>query len=144
LDIEKTRFADRLKVKLDVEEETRRALVPSMLLQPLAENAVKYAIALSESGGTIRIRARREEQKLSLQICDSGNPEGQSGPESEAPVSTGVGLSNVRDRLSTLYDNDYSLTQTRTESGGMEIHIRIPFESRATKEDNNTTREVTA
>lgn len=144
LDIEKTRFADRLKVELDVEEQTRRALVPSMLLQPLAENAVKFAIALSESGGTIRILARREGQELSLQICDSGNPEGPSDTEAEEPVSTGVGLSNVRDRLSTLYADNYSLTQTRKETGGMLIHIRIPFESRATKVDNNTIREVIA
>ncbi|WP_237066388.1 sensor histidine kinase [Microbulbifer guangxiensis] len=143
LDIEKTRFADRLKVKLDIEEQTRRALVPSMLLQPLAENAVKYAIALSESGGTIRIRARREGEQLSLQICDSGNPEGRADPDANEPVSTGVGLSNVRDRLSTLYADEYSLTQSRKESGGMMIHIRFPFESRETKK-NNTTTEVIA
>ncbi|GAA5524784.1 hypothetical protein Maes01_01343 [Microbulbifer aestuariivivens] len=143
LDIEKTRFADRLKVKLDVEEQTRRALVPSMLLQPLAENAVKYAIALSESGGTIRIRTRRSGEQLLLQICDSGSPEDRAEPEAEEPVSTGVGLSNVRDRLSTLYGQAYSITQSRKQSGGMQIQIRLPFESRESNKDNNTI-EVTA
>lgn len=145
LDIEKTRFADRLQIKLDIEEETRRALVPSMLLQPLAENAVKYAIALSESGGTIRIRARREGEQLSLQVCDSGSSESQTAPSGEEPLSTGVGLANIRERLSTLYADEFSLTQSRKEVGGMLVNIRIPFESRAVKkEDNNINREVIA
>ncbi|GMG87951.1 sensor histidine kinase [Biformimicrobium ophioploci] len=127
LEIEKTRFADRLQVKVQVDERTRDALVPSMLLQPLAENAIKYAIAVSESGGVIKVRAYRNDDRLFLQVCDSGQRNGSTDKDTQSTESTGLGLANVRERLSTLYEDDYTLTQKITEEGGMLVTISIPF-----------------
>ncbi|MEW5249377.1 sensor histidine kinase [Microbulbifer discodermiae] len=141
LDIEKTRFADRLQVQLDIEKSAVSAKVPSMLLQPLAENSIKYAIAPSESGGTIEISARRKNGRLLLRLTDSGSRCGGSGISGEVPSSTGVGLSNIRDRLKTLYGDGYGLQQDWAPGGGMRVTIRIPFE---TDSANNKTGKIPA
>ncbi|MFI2812110.1 MULTISPECIES: sensor histidine kinase [Microbulbifer] len=145
LEIEKTRFADRLQVELEIPAELNTARVPSMLLQPLAENAVKYAIALSESGGLIKIGARQlDDSRLELRVCDSGSRDDNSGAGAPEQASTGVGLANVRDRLSTLYSNNYSLSQERKENGGMMVRISLPLELAATGAGATTRREVVA
>ncbi|WP_175453122.1 sensor histidine kinase [Microbulbifer yueqingensis] len=150
LEIEKTRFADRLQVELDIPAEVQQARVPSMLLQPLAENAVKYAIALSESGGVIKVVARRVGSQLELCICDSGSHEDSKERENnkdagaQEQASTGVGLANVRERLSTLYSNNYSLSQEHKEGGGMLVRIHLPLELPATRAGATTPQEVPA
>ncbi len=130
LDIEKTRFADRLQIKIDVDNEALDAQVPSLILQPAIENAIKYAIARMESGGEIGIVAKRDEAMLNLQVCDNG----PSAPDNLdlllADGKTGVGLINMRDRLAHLYGGRQSFSLTKNEPQGLCVNLRIPFETK--------------
>ena len=128
LDIERTRFADRLTVEVELAEPARKALVPSLLLQPLAENAIKYAIALSESGGVITIRAHVDGEKTLISVSDSGSAEAQVHTLPARESSTGVGLANVRERLQTLYPENFTLSQSQETGKGMTVTIQIPLE----------------
>ncbi len=135
LEIEQVRFDDRLTVEIDVAEDARRALVPSLILQPLIENAIKYAVAGSEEGGKITIKGRVIDDDLHLQVIDDGP--GMEGPGSDVSVPEnkgrgerrgGVGLANTRERLSELYGERQSLRFSRAEPHGLQIDIRIPLE----------------
>ncbi|WP_444938594.1 sensor histidine kinase [Microbulbifer sp. JMSA002] len=141
LDIEKTRFADRLAVDLSIDETARHALLPSMLLQPLVENSVKYAIAPNEMGGTIGIHAKSSGQRLLLEVQDSGCSEDCAGERNFQASSTGVGLKNVRERLSSLYPQNYRIEQQEKPDCGMSIRIDIPLE-KSTHPTNKTQGEV--
>ncbi len=72
LEIEKTRFGEQLNLDFDISEEAKRAKVPSLLLQPLVENSIKYAIAANENGGTIRLKAIVEKGELQIELADTG------------------------------------------------------------------------
>ena len=132
LEIEKVRFAERLTVCIDLDDSVADFLIPSLLLQPLVENAIKYAVAASEEGGDILIQARRENDAVLLVVADSGNDEGrqsQASPSSERVVpqgGTGTGLRNIRDRLAALYGGQFSITQANSSFGGYQVEIRIP------------------
>ncbi|WP_444904167.1 sensor histidine kinase [Microbulbifer sp. CnH-101-E] len=141
LEIEKTRFADRLAVDLNVAETARQALVPSMLLQPLVENSVKYAIAPNEMGGTIGIHAKSTGERLLLEVQDSGCSKDCAGERNFQASSTGVGLKNVRERLSSLYPQNYRIEQQEKPDCGMSIRIDIPLE-KSTHPTNKTQGEV--
>ncbi|AQQ69389.1 hypothetical protein Mag101_05005 [Microbulbifer agarilyticus] len=129
LDIERTRFADRLRVEVDIEKGASKSLVPSMLLQPIAENAIKYAIAQSVTGGTIEIRAKIDQGRLHIEMCDTGTSSGDVSVAGPDPESTGVGLSNVHERLTTLYGNDFHFTQSQKPSGGLIVTLNLPSET---------------
>ncbi|MAW81812.1 MAG: sensor histidine kinase [Parvularcula sp.] len=130
LTIEKTRFADRLNVTFDIDENTKSAYVPSLILQPAIENAIKYAIAQMESGGEIRITAKREGGMLALEVCDNG-PNAPEDPNALLDnVKTGVGLVNMRDRLAYLYQDRAQFQLRHVEPQGMCVRLRIPFETR--------------
>lgn len=130
LEIEKTRFGDRLKVTLDIEEEALHASVPSLILQPAIENAIKYAIAKMESGGEIRIVAKRNRNKLCMEVCDNG-PEAPEDPKSLLRnATTGVGLVNMRDRLAYLYQDDCEFNINRGDPVGLCVCLTIPYETR--------------
>ena len=104
LNIEKARFEDRLTVVFDIEPEARRALVPGLILQPIIENSMKYAIAESEAGGTVRVKASTSEGGLLLEVSDTGpGMDTQQGEQSR-----GVGLQNTLDRLETLYGSKFA------------------------------------
>lgn len=125
LDIEITRFGDRLKLDFETDEQAKRAQVPSLLLQPLAENSIKYAISANENGGTIKLRATVQQDELRLEITDTG-----PGVASDRPApKTGrrVGLHNTLQRLKTLYDEAYMFDINLHPSGGLKISIRIPY-----------------
>jgi len=130
LDIEKVRFSDRLVVELDVTADAYRCSVPSLLLQPIIENAIKYAIAQSEEGGIIRVSARVEDQVLILTVDDSGPDDPQktvsAPPESEDASGTGIGLQNIRERLTTLYGAMFSVEKGSSPLGGFRVRISIP------------------
>ncbi|MFA0812601.1 sensor histidine kinase [Microbulbifer epialgicus] len=128
LEIEKTRFTDRLTVDLSVDKEIRQAHVPSMLLQPLVENSVKYAIAPNELGGTIRIHAKAAGSRLILCVDDTGCTSEYSEERYCTVTSTGIGLKNVRDRLSNLYPQDFYIEQCKSPDCGMLVRIDIPLE----------------
>jgi sensor histidine kinase YesM len=126
LDIERTRFGDRLNLEFDIDEQAKRAQVPSLLLQPLAENSIKYAISANENGGTIKLKATVQENELQLELTDTG-----PGAVSDRPApKTGrrVGLHNTLQRLKTLYDEAYTFDIDLHPSGGLKINIRIPYE----------------
>ncbi|RMF17368.1 MAG: hypothetical protein D6757_01375, partial [Alphaproteobacteria bacterium] len=99
LEIEQVRFADRLRTRFRIDERANRALIPSLLLQPLIENAVKYAIAPSENGGTIEVAARIEGRTLVLVVRDDGPGSAPEGVSS----GSGVGLKNTAERLAEIY-----------------------------------------
>ncbi len=130
LAIEKTRFADRLTVTFEIDENTMGAYVPSLILQPAIENAIKYAIAQMESGGEIRITAKREGGALAMTVCDNG-PNAPEDPNALLKnVKTGVGLVNMRDRLTYLYQDRGEFRLRHVEPQGLCVSLRIPFETR--------------
>ncbi|AWB68858.1 sensor histidine kinase [Saccharobesus litoralis] len=126
LDIEKVRFEDRLKVQWDIEDECCAALVPSLLLQPLIENSIKYAISKMVNGGTIDIKARRFGADLLLEISDNGP--GADVKDGKLVREGGVGIPNIRDRLQSLYDQNHAFEIANNLPTGIKVNIRIPFE----------------
>ncbi|MEM6328544.1 MAG: histidine kinase, partial [Bacteroidota bacterium] len=124
LDIERTRFADRLTVDFEVEDATRSALVPTLLLQPLVENAIKHGIAPRGEGGQIAVAAHRANGHLVVHVRDDGPGIGPEGPTRE-----GVGLRNTRDRLQKLYGDEARLTLRDRPEGGLDAEVRIPYKT---------------
>jgi len=128
LDIEKVRFGDRLQIHTNVEPMAEQALMPGLLLQPLVENSIKYAIALSINGGAIGISAKVEGEILMLEIADDGP--GLDLRNGKSPKGGGVGLSNSKERLRELYGNNQSFRLSNTEPHGLTINIEIPLSVR--------------
>jgi len=126
LDIEKVRFEERLQVKVNINDECQEALVPSMILQPLAENAIKHAIAVQETGGTITVSINRFGNDLLLEVADDGP--GAEIIDGNLHRENGVGLANTRERLYALYQNNYSLVVSSNAPKGVKINIRMPYE----------------
>lgn len=127
LDIEKVRFEERLRLEQDIEQGARQALIPSLLLQPLVENAIKYGIARAEEGSRLRIAARVFAGDLLLEVSDDGP--GAELVDGHIPSANGVGLKNTRERLRELYGSQHSFKLSNTEPHGLTVNIRIPFES---------------
>ena len=126
--IEQVRFSDRMTLELDVPANLESLLVPNMLLQPLAENAIKYAIAPSELGGTIRVSAQLRDSRLVLSVEDSGSERlGVSSDTLELlEPGAGIGLRNTRERLKNLFSNDFELLVTDYHLGGLCFSVAIP------------------
>lgn len=122
LEIERVRFQDRLTVAFDVPPEMMSALVPELILQPLAENAIKHGIGVSTGGVSIRIRARREREALILEVVDTG-----AGPADDGTPRERIGLATVRARLERLYGDGQSLTVEPVPEGGCVARITLPF-----------------
>ncbi len=133
LDIEQVRFEERMKIETDIEALARRALIPSLLLQPIVENAVKYAIAPRECGGKIRIDAHVRGAQLCVDITDDGPGLSDSRAVRNAPRegngSRGVGLINTRQRLEEIYSRNHSFSMTNILPQGLRVCVRIPFET---------------
>jgi len=125
LDIEKVRFEERLSLQLSIGETAKDALIPSLLLQPLIENAIKYGIARAEGGGHLSISARVFTGDLLIEVSDDGP--GCELVNGHIPDAKGVGLSNTRERLATLYGSEHSIKLSKTEPHGLTICIRIPY-----------------
>jgi len=126
LGIEQLRFGERLRVRLNVSPEARTALVPSLILQPLIENAVKYAVSKREEGGTIELEARRNGDDLDIVLRDDG-PGCENFHERQA--GHGVGLRNTQERLQVLYADAQTFSIANRAPRGCEIRMRLPFES---------------
>lgn len=131
LDIEKVRFGDRLQLYFDVAPEASNALMPSLLLQPLVENAIKYAIASSLEGGSIAVSAWVSGDELLLSVADDGP--GLDLRNGRAPRGGGVGITNSRERLRALYGEAQSFRLSTTEPHGLTISIRLPLELETAK-----------
>ena len=124
LTTEKLRFGDRLKLEYAIEDTALEALVPSLLLQPLIENAVKYAVSPSEHGGTIRVEGRARGNMLELAVADDG-PGLNTGAAPGA--GRGVGLRNIRERLAVLYEDRHRFA-TLDNKPGLRIELGLPLE----------------
>jgi len=127
LEIEKMRFEDRMRPHFRIDAETIGARLPSLLLQPLIENAIKYAVTPSEDGADIWLTASREGSAVRIEVADSGGD--SASAEMSATQSTGVGLANIRERLQQAYGNAHGFTTKKNEHGGFSVIIEIPYES---------------
>ncbi|MFT5277959.1 MAG: two-component system LytT family sensor kinase [Glaciecola sp.] len=136
LEIEKTRFADRLHIDFKVDEHANKALVPSLLLQPIIENSMKHAISQNELGGTIELRADINQGRLIIVINDTGATLSRSRIIKRKQKKS-VGLENTEQRLSVLYDDDYQLTSIRRTEGGHSTCINMPLELPDLDSDTN-------
>jgi LytS/YehU family sensor histidine kinase len=126
LAIERVRFGDRLQVTIDVEPAALDAAVPSLLLQPLVENAIKHGAAQRTDGGRIALVARTDADVLRIEVCDEGAamPPGWTAPEGH-----GVGLSNTRARLDRLYGHAARLHVGADAQGGVRAVVELPWRS---------------
>jgi sensor histidine kinase YesM len=125
LEIQRTRFPDRLTVELDVAPDVGDALVPNLILQPLVENAIKHGIAANPGAGRVEVRVRREsEARLSLLVRDDG-PGPPAGGRTGGGV--GVGLRNTQDRLELLFGENHDFEFRGLPGRGCEVALSIPL-----------------
>ena len=122
LDIQKVRFAERLQCTVNVPSELLLAQVPTLILQPMVENAIKHGIAKRAQGGAVRILASRSNDTLTLSVYNDG----PSLPAGDEP-HTGIGISNIRTRLQSLYGDDFKLNMQNRAPGGVEVSVSVPF-----------------
>jgi glucose-6-phosphate-specific signal transduction histidine kinase len=121
LDIEQLRFPDRLSVDVDIPDELQGALVPSFILQPIVENAVKYAVAPNTDRTTIRIEAREADGMLKLSVTDDGKANGKNQP------GTGIGLDNVRQRLASRFGDRFDFSGGPQRPHGYRVDLAMPL-----------------
>lgn len=126
IDVERVRFGERLKVDVDIAPETEAALVPSLLLQPLVENAIVHGLRDVSDAGRIEVRSVRNSESLILTIKDNGN--GPAHALEDLPL--GVGLGSTRERLSRMYPRKHELSVKRSDDGGTLVHISLPFRTK--------------
>jgi signal transduction histidine kinase len=126
LEIEKMRFDERLRTHFDIDPRVARARLPSLLLQPLVENAIKYAVTPQEEGADITVTARLTGERVQIAVSDTGPGLIESKPR--PTLSTGVGLANIKERLAQTFGPDHRF-ETRTKPGeGFSVEIEIPFQ----------------
>jgi LytS/YehU family sensor histidine kinase len=144
LDIEQTRFPDRLTIDMEIDPETWDALLPNLILQPIVENAIKHGIAPQRSPGRISVRAQRLNGSLRVEIEDNGCglPKAQT---SAAPVvaeegaspnirgrfneGVGIGLATTRSRLERFYPDAHLLQLRDAQKGGLVVILEVPFKT---------------
>jgi two-component system LytT family sensor kinase len=129
LAIQKVRFSDRLQVDSNIPADLLQSQVPSLILQPIVENALKHGISRRAQGGTVRIAAARCNGHLDLTVFNDGpslTPNWEHG--------SGVGLSNLVTRLRGLYGDNFSFSLRTPESGGVLASVSLPFRSLSSKE----------
>ncbi len=153
LGIERMRFEERLRTTFEIDPASEAGLMPSLLLQPLVENSIKYAVTPQESGAEITIATQLVGPNLRITVSDTG-----PGLQSEAtgnrmngvsfdggdPVSTGVGLTNTRDRLVQAYGDQHRFEIIDPPDGGFAVQIEIPFERRETVVPADNQRQLAA
>ena len=124
LDIEVVRFGSRLCVRKDISADTLDLIVPSMILQPLVENSIKHGLARKLGPGSITIRSRREHGRAVIEVEDDGM--GFVLDRLNQPMSSGIGLANVRERLRVIFGATYQLTLTSEPGKGTSARIEVP------------------
>lgn len=146
LEIERMRFEERLRTVFRIDPAAANARLPSLLLQPLVENAIKYAVSPQEEGARISLSAQIIGSRLRVTVSDTGpglqgSQRGQfPGLPAQPPrvVSTGVGLANIRDRLAQAYGDDHRFEIRTPPEGGFTVVIEIPFEGAEPAEEIGT------
>ncbi|MCH4891759.1 MULTISPECIES: sensor histidine kinase [unclassified Sphingomonas] len=126
LDIEKMRFDERLRTSFDIDARTVKARLPSLLLQPLVENAIKYAVTPLEEGADIAVAARLNGDRVQIIVSDTGP--GLNERARRPSLSTGVGLANTRERLAQAFGPDHRFEARSNPGGGFRVEIEIPFQ----------------
>jgi two-component system LytT family sensor kinase len=158
LQIQQTRFGDKLRVEQDIEPQALDCMVPTLVLQPLVENAIRHGIEPTEKPGLVRLSASRKDEKLILTVEDDGvgladdhadssgraRSPGAPSPTSSAPApissavlartGTGIGLANLRERLQALYGTRQKLELTTRATGGVIVRVEIPWRPRPSSE----------
>jgi two-component system, LytTR family, sensor kinase len=124
LDIEVVRFGPKLKVHKTIGPDTYDLIVPSMILQPLVENSIKHGFARKVGPGTITIRSWRERSRAIIEVDDDGM--GVLLDALDQPMSNGIGLANVRERLRVIYGASYQLKLTSEPGRGFRARIEVP------------------
>lgn len=127
LDVEQCRFGDRLHVEQQFEPDTLTAFVPTLLLQPLVENAIRHGMEPRATPCRILLRARREGDRLLLEVRDDGAGLRDTPVRGEGAARTGIGLANTRSRLQALYGDQQLLRLRNAEGGGCLVEIELPF-----------------
>lgn len=126
LKIQQVRFGKRMTYDFQITAEARDGCVPSLILQPIVENAVKYAIVPEQEGGRVEVYAAREGENLVVEVRDTGP--GVADPQALTIQGTGVGLANCRARLREFYGGRAELTLTNREPHGLCVRIVIPYQ----------------
>ena len=122
--IQRVRFSDRLCVTVDIDDAARDCAIPTMLLQPLVENAIRHGVENIEGVGKVRVQVGRVGQSLRIAIIDSGL--GFALDSAGRPAREGIGISNTRARLAHLFGGDASLTLRNAPTGGAEAIVVLP------------------
>jgi len=163
LEIQQTRFGDKLRIEQDIEPQALDCLVPTLVLQPLVENAIRHGIEPAEKAGVVRVSASHKDGKLVLAVeddgvglptgsADSGGPDNPAGlyPSLSAPApssttsvvlaraGTGIGLANLRERLQALYGARQKLELTPRATGGVIVRVEIPWHPRVSSETTDS------
>jgi hypothetical protein len=123
LEIQKTRFSDRLTVKVDITPEAMEARIPNLLLQPLVENAIMHGIAPKPGSGRVEVRGRVADGMLHLEVSDDG----PGLPVDSGRAKEGIGLTNTRERLAKIYGAHSQLTLCSEPGRGVSVKIHFPF-----------------
>jgi signal transduction histidine kinase len=129
LDIERARFEERLRVRIDLPWELRRCRIPALIIQPLVENAIKHGISESRSGGEVRIAVRPSGSSLLVSVADTGA--GATGAELENGKLRGFGLSNVEQRLKRYGAGTAAVSVQSAPGRGTTVEVRIPVQDEA-------------
>jgi len=130
IEIQQIRFQDRLTVSFRIDPESRYALVPNLMLQPLVENAIRHGIAPRAAPGTVVVTATRRANRLELSVVDDG-----VGEKPRAQHRDGVGLGNTRARLLSLYGSDHRFEAGGEPGGGFAVRIEIPYRTESVAKD---------
>jgi two-component system, LytTR family, sensor kinase len=127
--IQRIRFSDRLGATIEIDRDARDCLIPSMLLQPLVENAIRHGIEPKEGKGTVEVSVRRDGDSLQIRIVDSGT--GFKLDRDGRPAREGIGIANTRERLDHIYGSGASLVLQNRAGGGAEAIVILPMATEA-------------
>jgi len=125
LSVEKVRLGDKLEVRTEIDPDTESALVPTLLLQPLVENAIRHGIGATEAGGEVVIRSERVDGRVRIQVENDG---AGVAPDWQDRADGSVGLANTRRRLALMTDDRYDMWLEELESGRVRVELVIPYQ----------------
>jgi hypothetical protein len=123
IEIQKVRLGERLRINIDIPAPLLKAQVPSLLLQPLVENAIKHGISKRAAGGIVRVTGAQQDGRLSLKVYNDG----PDFPAEAAATGGGVGINNLRTRLQILHGNESELQMRHDDTGAVEVLVSMPL-----------------